>query len=700
MIHRSRFLSALQAVLPAVALTVCGLLPTAARAEPVSTPEVEAELIADSTALHPGTNWVALRLLPQPGWHVYWENPGDSGIPTKLVWTLPDGVSAGDIRWPYPHRESLGDLTNYGYSQETLHLVPIRIDQTVTGGPLTLAARASWLACKDICVPGKVDLQLTLPLADEATADPVWAPIFDATRARLPRSGREWPARFEVADGSISLSVESAELDGADDIQFFPYANDLVRHAAPQRLAADGSHLRLSQDLSEYFVLAPEQVEGVLVVTKGQQTRAWEIRAEPGTVPPVAEPAVQAPPAQLPASAPAAAAPPAFVAVLLFALLGGLILNLMPCVFPVLSLKALSLVKSGDGAERRRQTYAYSAGVIASCVVVAAAMIGLRGAGEAIGWGFQLQSPVFVGALAYVMFALGLSLSGVAQFGMGLMNLGGGLAQKPGLTGSFFTGVLAVVVASPCTAPFMGSAMGYAMTQPAYVALTVFATLGLGLALPFLLIGWFPRLAALLPRPGAWMETFKQVMAFPLYLTVVWLLWVLLRQTDPQMLSRVMVGLVLVAFALWLWNRSGPLAATLKLGALSGAVALLFVAPVAGIGAHASTAYTTESWSTQRVAELRAEGRTIFVDFTADWCLSCKVNERIALRSDRVAQAFHDNDVAVLVGDWTRSDPAITEELARFGRNGVPLYLVYRNGQDAEVLPQLLTPDIVIDALQ
>lgn len=680
-----------------LAAIVCGT----AFAEPVRTAEVEVELVAEATPLHPGENWIALRMRPQPGWHVYWRNPGDSGIPTQLEWTLPPGATAGDIHWPYPHTETLGELTNYGYAEETLHLVPITLDDAVIDGTLTLAARASWLACSDICIPGKADLSLRLPVGSSAQPDADWADAFAKARSELPQAARDWPARFAVDADSVSLRIESPLIDGAERIVFFPYANDLVNHAAAQRIAVEGAALRLSQSLSPYFVEAPSTVEGVVVIEREGLTQAFEIVAQPGSVAVVsAGPGLQAPQERTSESAPAAA-PPAFALVLAFALLGGLVLNLMPCVFPVLSLKALALVKNGggDGSERRRQVYAYTAGVVLSCVAVATAMLGLRSAGEAVGWGFQLQSPAFVGLMAYVIFALGLSLSGVAQFGLGLMNLGGGLAQRPGLSGSFFTGVLAVVVASPCTAPFMGTALGYAMTQPAYVSLVVFATLGLGLALPFLLIGWFPALARMLPKPGAWMEQFKQFMAFPLYLTVVWLLWVLTRQTDAQMAGRIMLGLVAIAFAMWLWNRRGPLAATLKLGALAAAIALVFIAPVAAIGTPA-TAHGAEAWSAERVAELRADGRTVFVDFTADWCLSCKVNERVALKSDRVQRAFADRKVATLVGDWTRSDPAITAELARFGRNGVPLYLVYVRGGEPRVLPQLLTPEIVIDALE
>lgn len=684
-------------------LMLVGTLPGLAQAAPVMTPEVEAELHSQTLTWQPGENWLALRLRPQPGYHVYWINPGDSGIPTKLQWTLPDNVTAGEIHWPYPHPESLGDLTNYGYSDETLLMVPLTVPADAHG-QMTLAVTASWLACKDICVPGKAELSLTRAVrAPPAQPDPDWADAFAHARSQWPQVAHDWPARFSLDDTAVSIELHSPELKSAQSVLFFPYQNDLVNHGAAQRQALQDDGLRLTQALSPYFSEAPQTVDGVVVISGGGITRAYEISARPGTVLPVSASTPAAAAMTTPATPPAAAAttaPPAFALVLLFALLGGLILNLMPCVFPVLSLKALSLINGDrdDARARQRQTYAYTAGVVLSCVAVAAVMLALRGAGAAIGWGFQLQSPVFVALMAYVLFALGLSLSGAVQFGTRLMNLGGGLAQQPGLRGAFFTGVLAVVVASPCTAPFMGSAMGYAMTQPAWVALLVFALLGLGLALPFLLIGWFPRLARALPRPGAWMETFKQLMAFPLYLSVVWLLWVLVRQTDAQMLAQAMLGLVTLAFALWLWHRTGWIARLGKSAALILALALaatLTPAPATTVDARAES----QVWSAARVAELRAQERTVFVDFTADWCISCKVNERVALQSSRVQQAFAEHQVAFLVADWTRTDPAITEELARFGRNGVPLYLVYPKGADPKILPQLLTPDLVIRAL-
>lgn len=678
-----------------------------ARAAAVHVGPVEAELVAERTALVAGdTNWVALRLKPDPQWHVYWRNPGDSGIPTKLEWQLPEGIEAGDIVWPYPQIQRLGDLANYGYEKETLHLVPLSVAESAHGEQ-KLRATAKWLVCKDICIPGSTELELDLPVSDAAQPNPRWTSAFASTRAAVPKGEPDWPALFTVEHNTVSLEVDTPSVQRASRISFFPYASDLVNHAKPQRFAIEGEKLRLSQAASPYFVEAPKRVDGVLVIEHGEHdTQAYEISARPGVVSrvdAVDASTLSAGPVPL-AAAPQAPdhAPTSLLLVLGLALLGGLVLNLMPCVFPVLSLKALSLTRAGREGQRS-QSLAYSAGVVLSCVGAATAILALQRAGQAVGWGFQLQSPLFVGLLIYLLFALALSLSGVATFGTRLMNLGQGLTEKKGLSGAFFTGVLAVVVASPCTAPFMGTALGYAVTQPPLLALTVFAVLGLGLALPFLIIGFVPAAARLLPKPGAWMERFKQLMAFPLYLSVVWLLWVLARQLDAGAAAQLMVGLVLIAFVLWLWSAHGLIASLSKLAAAALAVALLIMLPNVDADRDAaparSSALISEPWSTTRVAELRGEGRTIFVDFTADWCLSCKVNERVALHSARVEQAFRDGDVAVLVADWTKADPAITAELARFKRNGVPLYLVYVRGGEPKVLPQLLTPNLLVDAL-
>jgi thiol:disulfide interchange protein len=391
--------------------------------------------------------------------------------------------------------------------------------------------------------------------------------------------------------------------------------------------------------------------------------------------------------------------------VLGLALLGGLLLNLMPCVFPVLSIKALSLAQSAGHARRTQALHgiSYTAGVLASFTLVAAVLLALRAGGAAIGWGFQLQSPLFVGALALVMFALALSLSGVIDFGTRWMGVGDRLAAAAGYRGSFFTGVLATVVASPCTAPFMGAALGFAVVQPPGVALTVFLTLGLGMALPFLALGLLPGLGRLLPRPGAWMDTFKQAMAFPLYLTVVWLLWVLGRQTGVDGMAAALLGLVTVALALWWWGRapgSRPLLRRIGvLALLAFAVAALRI-PALIAPDEAAAGADHQGFSAERLAELRSAGRVVFVNMTADWCITCLVNEQVALNTDTVRRAFAAHEVAYLKGDWTRHDPAITEYLAGYGRNGVPHYVVYRPGQDGRVLPQILTAGLVVEALE
>lgn len=670
----------------------------AVSARPVQTPHVEAELVAESTSWIAGaTNWVALRLKPEPGWHTYWRNPGDSGLPTTLSWTLPEGWSAGEIAWPYPSVHKLGELVNYGYDAQTLHLVPLTLPAGLDG-EFTVKALAKWLVCSDICIPGQAELELTLPVSEIATADPVWSPRFVDTRARLPQA-EPLDGTFQVVDGEVRLQVDAVELAGAQRLEFFAHANDLVNHGAPQRVAFDGTVARFAQAQSAFFKPPAGTVDGVVVV-HASDSYAYTVVATAGEVATVAAPAA---PVAAPALADDAHAPPTLWLTLGFALLGGLILNLMPCVFPVLAIKAVSVLESrrGDAAAERLHALAYAAGVVLSCVAVAAAILLLRAGGEQLGWGFQLQAPAFVGLLAYVMLALGLSLSGLVQFGTRLMGVGQELVEQGGYSGSFFTGVLAVVVASPCTAPFMGTALGFALTQPAPIALLVFAVLGLGLALPFLLLGFFPALGAWLPKPGHWMETFKQFMAFPLYLTVVWLLWVLGRQAGVDGMAVALGGLVLLAFALWLWSEPQRRLARHALAVLAvlAALGLLAHPAIRTPVAPASAAVEGEAWSEARVAELRAQGRIVFVNFTADWCITCKVNEKVVFTNADVRRVLADRNVAWLTADWTNPDPAITAALARHGRSGVPLYLLYGPQGEPEILPQILTPATVIEAV-
>lgn len=670
-------------------LAAAALLSPASHAAPVQTPHVQAELVAEHTALVPGaaTNRVALKLTPEPGWHVYWRNPGDSGIATQIQWTLPAGIAASEMEWPYPHAQRLEGLTNYGYDSETLHLVPLTVQPLPS--PATLKAKAKWLVCQDICIPGQADLELTLPVADTAEPDARWTAAFARTRTQLPMAAPNWQTQFQIDGGALHLGVTGADFSAVGKAEFFPVENSLVAHHAPQKVVLEKSGLRLSQKLGDYFTTAPATVEGVLVLRDADGTRAYAIRAEPGTVAPVT------------ASSAPTVADTSLPFVLLLALLGGLLLNLMPCVFPVLSLKALSVLNApaDQHGAHRAHALTYTAGVVLSCLALAGILLGLRAAGEAVGWGFQLQSPVFVALLVYLLFALGLSMSGVFEIGARWMNTGDSLTRRDGLSGTFFTGVLAVVVATPCTAPFMGTALGYATTQPAAVALVVFAALGLGLALPFLLMGFWPRLAHALPKPGAWMQTFRQLMAYPLYLSAVWLLWVLARQVGIDGAALVLAGLVVLALALWLLGRPGvKINRIVALIALAAALYPLTSPLLRPTGTAAPDA-DQAAWSEETVTKLRAEQRTVFVNFTADWCITCKLNERVALNSETVRRSFKDKNVAWLTADWTNADAAITAALAQHGRNGVPLYLVYPNGGEPTVLPQILTPELVVQSL-
>jgi len=680
----------------------------------VRTDNVAASLVAETAQLRPGERaWVALRLDIREGWHTYWRNPGDSGEPTQIEWTLPDGVAASGIHWPYPEKIPVGPLANYGYGGTVLHLVEISVPpQWPAGKPVPLRAQARWLVCADICIPEEGELALDLPTgAGPTTYRADGAALFGAARAKLPVES-PWPAAF-VRDGDgLSLALRTgADTARVRDAAFFPFAWKVTEPAAPQAFAAyaDGLAIRM-QDAG-----AKGPIAGVVVLreTDGAREIVRAVAVDAAIEP--ARPAWLAGPARMgqPPGGPALG----LWRALAFALLGGAILNLMPCVFPVLSVKALSLVSHAhDRRAARLGGLAYAAGALVFMSAVGALLLGLRAAGAEIGWGFQLQEPAFVAAMALLMFAMGLWLSGVLTLGGGMIGAGQGLAAMPGLAGSFFTGALAALVATPCTAPFMGAAVGYAVVQPWPAALGVMLALGLGLALPYLALSFAPGLARMLPRPGLWMERLKQALAFPLYATAAWLVWVLAQQAGPQGVIAALGAMVLIAFAAWLRGATADAGRRWRFGggAAAGAVALLGVAlAVASPGAEApgpagaSAARSdgggpqAEAYSEARLAALRAEGKAVFVNLTAAWCITCQVNERVALSSARIAGAFDSRGVVYLKGDWTNRDPEITRLLAAHGRSGVPLYLVYPAGAaEAVVLPQLLTETIVLGAVE
>lgn len=684
-----------------VAALLLALLPAALafgqpQSGPVQHDHIEVELVAEALGVEPGGEIrVGLRMLPDPGWHTYWINPGDSGLPIRLEWTAPTGSAISGVAWPYPDALPIGHLLNYGYEGE--HLLPVTLSlpaDLVPGETFTLDLYADWLVCKIECIPGDAELRLELPVRDAPPAvDPARAALFAWADARRPQPA-EWTARFSTEGRQLSVQIDAEVGLAEQGWRFFPVNENLVDHAAEAFIVVDQALVQVSQRLSTYFTAAPAQLEFVLVHAASGQ--AWSLGAEPGELASVAGPD------RLPGS------PPNLALVLLLALAGGVLLNLMPCVFPVLSIKAMSVV-SGVGHNQRAHGLAYTAGVVLSFALLAGLLLALRAGGQALGWGFQLQSPWFVGILIYIFFAMGLSLSGLFEFGTRMMGLGQGMTEAAGVRGSFFTGVLACVVASPCTAPFMGTALGVAVLLPWPLAMSVFLALGLGLALPMLALSFWPGLARRLPKPGPWMDTFRQAMAFPLYLAAVWLLWVLARQTDPNGLALVLAGMVALAFALWLSgkpDRGATLATARHVGV---ALSLLFALAALGAAARYQAEADPESriaawwepYSAERLEALRRDPeRAVLVNMTADWCVTCLVNERVALNTEAVRQALERNEVVYMKGDWTRRDSAITDYLARFDRNGVPLYVVYpRDGGEPRVLPQVLSPGLVVQAL-
>jgi thiol:disulfide interchange protein DsbD len=661
---------------------------------PVQREHIEVELVAEQRAVQPGSRVrVGLRMLPDEDWHTYWVNPGDSGLPIRLEWTAPAGTVISDVHWPYPDRLPIGHLVNFGYEGE--HLLPVTVEVPANlshGQNFVLDLYADWLVCKVECIPGDADLRLVLPVVnDEPATDPARKGLFAWADARRPEPV-DWPARFSTEGGQLSVQTQTERALPASGWAFFPATENLVDHAGETFIAVDEGLVQISQSLSTYFTGAPEALPFVLVHT--ETGTALSLQAVPGDL------------STSSAALPARAAPN-LALVLLMALAGGVLLNLMPCVFPVLSIKALSLA-SGGAHNQRGHGLAYTAGVVLSFAALAGLLLALRAGGQALGWGFQLQSPWFVGLLAYLFFAMGLGLSGLYALGTSWMGMGESLSHQSGLRGSFFTGVLACVVASPCTAPFMGTALGVAILLPWPLAMSVFLMLGLGLALPMLALSFWPGLSRRLPRPGPWMETFGQAMAFPLYLAAVWLLWVLARQTDANGLAMVLTGMVALAFALWLAGRPdrGQLLATAR--HVTVAVSLLFALAALGSAARlqqesiVNEAAWWEPYLPARLEQLIEDpDRAVLVNMTADWCVTCLVNERVALDTDSVRSALVEHDVVYLKGDWTRRDPIITEYLARFERNGVPLYVVYpRNGGQPRVLPQVLTPGLVVEALE
>jgi thiol:disulfide interchange protein DsbD len=696
-----------------VALLATLLSGSRVEAAPVRTPNVEAELVAERSALVPGeTATVALRLKIRERWHTYWQNPGDSGLPTTLDWKLPAGMQAGPIQWPAPKALPAGPLVNYGYEGEVFHLVDLVVPAHLSPGqPVTLAARADWLVCEETCIPEGADLALTLPVAQAADVDPKWGGRIAATRAALPKPLVGWNATATGEGDKVRLTL--APTGPAADpgrLHFFPSRDATFEPSGTQTLSRDGERYVLTLPVA-HLMQPFDRVAGVVTASNGfggAKAVTLDVPLAGGVVAGPKPLDVAAPKLNLGSATGTSSL--SFLAAVALAFAGGLLLNLMPCVFPVLSLKVMSFVAHHDAkATMHREAGAYALGVVLSFVLLALALVGLRAAGEQLGWGFQLQSPAVVAALAVLFFVLALNLSGVFEFGMFAPQSVAGWTSRNRTLDAFGSGVLAVVVASPCTAPFMGAALGYAIAQPLPVTLSVFVSLGLGMALPYALLAWFPGWRRRLPKPGAWMERVKQFLAFPLYATVAWLAWVLGAQVDNDAVLRLAIGLVLVAFAAWAWrtfrtNGARPWAALAAVAVVSTAamIAPLFTSAVPAAEARPARA-ADEAWqpfTPTVVGELAAAGQPVFVDFTAAWCVTCQVNKRLVLNDADVLAAFGKKKVALVRADWTRRDPDITRALASLGRNGVPVYVLYRPGREPVVFPEVLQSAMIHDALR
>jgi thiol:disulfide interchange protein DsbD len=680
----------------AAILVALFLLPSGAFA---ATRHVRASLVSESSSIRPGTPLtVAIRLEMDEGWHTYWKNPADSGLPTRITWRLPEGLTPGALQWPRPQRLSAPPLMSYGYEGEVLLPVEITVVPSLKPGTdVELAGRVDWLECREACIPGKADLSLVLPVRAEAPAPSALAPRFAETRLLLPAPAEEWKVEALATPKGLGLSFRAPRSSAARDAYFFASDPQVLDYAAtqPLRRAGESQVLDLTRDPNASKDV--KRLRGVLVAELSGRTVALDVDA------PIAAGAAAAP-----ARGETTAATGLPVALGL-AFLGGLVLNLMPCVLPVLSLKVLAFVKQASEEGRPwRHGVAFTAGVLACFWALAGLLLALRAAGEQVGWGFQLQSPAFVVFLAALFCLLALNLFGVFEIGTSLIAAGNLNAGRTGLAASFGSGALATIVATPCTAPFMGSALGFGLSQPPAVSLLVFTSLALGMAAPYLVLSLYPGWLRFVPRPGPWMESFKQLMGFFLMATVAALVWLFGRQVGVDGMAALLAALLAIGVGAWVYGRaSSSTCVRRRIAGSAAAVALVTVGLVVGLSRAGASAPNAESsgewqpWSAERVDEVVRSGRPVFVDFTADWCLTCQVNERVVLRDAEVQERLREKGVVVMRADWTRHDPRVTEALAAHGREGVPLYVFYGAGPGAEpkVLPEVITPGIVLDAL-
>ncbi len=643
---------------------------------------------------------IGLEQIIYPKWHTYWKNPGDSGLATSITWDLPEGFSVGELEWPTPQKIPFGPLTNYGYEGTVTLLQTLTVPDNLSDMPYQLDARVDLLVCHDICIPESYDVSIILNGTTPAEPDKI-----AAAEELLPIT-QDVNAGFYANGENLVLDItgDFINADSVKSITILPEEWGLVKNTADAKIKKTDTGFSISQNIGERDFAEIEKYNVIVNANKNDgTTEIFRISAVE----------IENPTLNSITNENNAGGIGLFLQAFIFALLGGIVLNLMPCVFPVLSMKALSLVNLHKEEESKARAHgiAYTLGILISFAIIGGILLALKAGGAQIGWGFQLQSPVIIMALAYLVFIIGLNLAGFFEFTNKLSNIGQKQTQGDGTKGAFFTGVLATLVATPCTAPFMGVALGYALTQPAIIAMSVFLALGFGLALPYLALCFIPALRSKLPRPGAWMDTFKQFLSFPLFLTAVWLIWVLARQGGEMAVLIALLGMVTIAFILWL-GRHIPKSGIAKTIAVAALIISIFftVSTFITVGqlgvvdsvAESGETQNWESFSNEKLSSLLKGDQPIFTNMTAAWCITCQVNDRIALKPNSTKTLFKDLDVAYLKGDWTNKDAQITKYLNQYDRQGVPLYVYYgardpMTGKrpEAVVLPQILTTRIV-----
>ncbi len=659
------------------------------------------EIIAESDSFAPGqTLWFAIRQELRPGWHVFWTNPGDAGLPLKLDWSLPANYAAGPILHPVPDYIPVGPLASYAHEGAPVFLTSVTAPADARPGDLvSVTIDASWQACEDICVPEEGTFSFSMPVAAAASLNTAHTDLFSGARGALPEA-YDGGGVFSASGGAYVLDIAAPADFSAQDAFFFTGPEGLVEASAKQKIAAADGRMRIELRPGWTETYDAPSLDGVLAYqSQNGARRGLAITADVLT--PIIKP--QAPPPSV------IAAPAGLPLLLLFAFLGGAILNIMPCVFPIIFIKAASFMQSAREHPRivRRDGLLFTAGVLATFLLMGGVLLALRAGGEQFGWGFHLQSPAVVALSAYVLLLVGLNLSGVFSVGHSLAGAGGELAAKPGGAGAFFTGALAVVVAAPCIGPLLSAPMGAALMLAPLTGMAIFAALGLGLATPYLLLSFAPGLGRMLPKPGPWMATFKQALAFPVFGAAAYFIWVLAQQANGAGLAAVLAGAVLIAFAAWLFEQSkgdGRRAFVLRL--VSGLAAVAALAPLTRLEADSARAESgsygaleTVAYSDAALERYRVAGTPVFIDFTAAWCVTCQFNKLTIFSTPSVATAFSRSDTVFMVADWTVRDPEITAALERFGASGVPLYVYYSPAGEPSALSLPLTRKSLLAAL-